>query len=129
MARKLQSYLTNFLYDMRVNGDGEGSQGAASDSLLILMEYKAIFIEDVRETQVAVGSDSAASCEAPPPTPIGSSALDCILFNKISTPTVERVEFPPVANLSDHAAVLDVRILEPDIGSPACDCKDEAPEL
>jgi hypothetical protein len=106
MARKLQSCLTNFLYDARV--DGEGSQGAASESLFLPMEHKAISVEDVCGTQAAVGSDSAASCEAPPPTPTGSSALDCILLNKSSTPAAERVEFPPVADLSKHAAIPDV---------------------
>jgi anti-sigma factor ChrR (cupin superfamily) len=86
MASKLESCLTKLLYDGRINGDGEGSQAAASDSLLLLMEQKAISADDAIGMQAPVATDSATSCKAPPATPVASSEKDCVLLNAISFP-------------------------------------------
>jgi hypothetical protein len=118
MASKLESCLTKLLYDGRINGDGEGSQAAASDSLLLLMEQKAISADDAIGMQAPVATDSATSCKAPPATPVASSEKDCVLLNAISTLTPDRVEFLPLLDLSENAALTDVEILESHVGSP-----------
>jgi hypothetical protein len=38
MAPKLQACMMKFLFDARINSDGEGSQGIGLDSLLLPME-------------------------------------------------------------------------------------------
>ena len=82
------------------------------------MKCKETSVEDVCGTQALVGSDSAASCKISLPTPTGNSTLDDVLLNVISTRAPKHVEFPPVADLSEHATILDVHILEFDVGSP-----------
>jgi hypothetical protein len=119
MEPKLQSCLTKFLYDTRVDGagDGEGSQAAASDSLLLPMEQKAISVDDLIGTQAPVATDSAASCNTPLATPAASSKTDCVSLNAISTQAPDRMEFPPLPNLSENAVLPNVEILEPHVGS------------
>jgi hypothetical protein len=51
MAPKLQACLTKFLFDARVDGNGDASEGLALDSLLLPMEYKAASVADVIGTQ------------------------------------------------------------------------------
>jgi hypothetical protein len=47
MVPKLQLYLTNSLFDARIEDNGEESQGMGSNSLLLPMEGKASLITDV----------------------------------------------------------------------------------
>jgi hypothetical protein len=82
------------------------------------MEQKAISVDNCIRMQAPVATDNATSCEAPPATPAASSETDYVLLNAISTPAPNWVEFPPLPDLSENAALPDVEILEPHVGSP-----------
>jgi hypothetical protein len=86
MAPKLHACLTKFLFDARVDGNRDASEGSILDSLLLSMERKAASVADVIGIQQEVASDNVASCDAPTATPTLSSASDYILLNAMSTP-------------------------------------------
>jgi hypothetical protein len=85
------------------------------------MEQKAASVADIIGTQAEMVSDSAASCEGLPATPTQSSTSNCILLNAILTPVPCAplwMEFPPLPDLSEHATLSNVEILELEVGSP-----------
>ena len=106
---------------MRVDGNGDASEGSTLDNLLLLMERKLVSVANVIGTTLEVASDSAGSCDATMVTPTWSSACDYNLFNAISTlapGAAPRVEFPPLPDVSNHARLHDIKILEPDVRVP-----------